>query len=906
MKKLLKKILIGGLIFICSTTNLLAIDPNGYSNGSKPANANASKIINYIQSKKQANTGTVFCIGEDTITYYESFFDEERDYYNLAFSQHLLSNLALSEQQKQVNPVNLQMKYEHNPSIYDNPVTKSGISGAWTNINVSWDSTKNKWKLVDPTSTILFEEPTDDKRGEWTIYLKGTDSTGKSVFDKETIGFAKFRVHKAPIPKFTFTDNGSTATLSDAGSYDIDYQYSKNSRRNVASDRQYSGIKEFYWSAKIGDSWIDLGTGASVTFNKSGQAVTDYKLTVEDYDGAFASISKSTLLLEKPLLDFEFKIGATNSIVSSYVYSGNVGHESLYINPLITWYDDGYRLDLYGTANGRGNRTAKFTFFRPAPATPKEESRTVNLSSITNESVIQSQTQSMLSSLTSGSNSILASEYTTLIRSNKIIAELYAANRYGLFNSIQKEIENIDIKINDVTENQAVCHISGTTCQLDITKDAVIQVKNANSKVKNNEIRMAIKIGSTEYPMSYTNNQYEVTIPQSVVEANSQPKAATHKYDTLSYTINVYSTRTNELLHQQAVIKNLHTPLDLKGYIKVNNSFKNNETTTEKIEVNAGEKVSYKATTNKYAKSVNLSILRADGSPIVTGDPSKYTNISLTQTTANNGFEWNVDVTLDSEDVSDEMAFKVVYEATSYNLRDKEYYTIEGQLLSYKLENFRVVNIRDIRLQNYYLENGKVVDKAIDVNGMGIDAHNFYPYPVSSLAKGYIFEFKIDSRNFNNDLDTIVITPSFYTMNSSVLYRDPDQKDAFWTDSNKNIYRVGEGGHSSYAKIVLTKDNRTKTTGNRATWRGKYYIPATTFLAQSGTDISVALANALSSDIIVNFNIEGYKNGVAKFNYNSLQWGKERSYEKVPYLIGDVIKYGEESNLSDLNVTRPR
>ena len=44
------------------------------------------------------------------------------------------------------------------------------------------------------------------------------------------------------------------------------------------------------------------------------------------------------------------------------------------------------------------------------------------------------------------------------------------------------------------------------------------------------------------------------------------------------------------------------------------------------------------------------------------------------------------------------------------------------------------------------------------------------------------------------------------------------------------------------------------------------------------------------------------KNGLLQFDYNAEQWGKERSSEKYPYLIGDVIKYSWDKNcLNDIN-----
>lgn len=846
MKKKIK-ILIITLCMALIVTNAFAIP-----NVSNPDNVTASQVNTYINKFLSNETSSIFCIGRDKIFYYESFSDDERDYFNLPFSERNLSNDVLSKNQKQINPVNLEMKYIHNPSIYDNAVAKSGLSDTWNDISVTWDAAKGKWQLVDPTNAILFEDSTDDKRGEWTIYLKGTDTTGKPIFDKESIGFAKFKVHKAPIPKFNFTESDTTATLTDAGSYDVDYQYSKNSKKNMASDREYSGIKEFYWSAKIGGNWYDLGTGPSVTFNKNSGLITDYKLTVEDYDGAFTSISKSSLLLEKPLVDFEFKVGGFSGITTSYSYKGNTGFEKLYVNPLITWNDEAYIPGIYTTS---GTRTDRWTALNTA------DTRVGNVLF---------------------STEILQSKFSSITKNAQIPVELEAKNKFDYFDTKTKTALVHTLQVQDLTGTEGYIHdpniCTVNPCGFMVGTQAIFIFNQKNTSVKNEELSVYVSssLGSAE--LIYKNNRFEGTVP--LLDDYNY-------WDKFSYNINVYSKRTGEFLNTQTGIAFIHTPLNLEGNINGKR---------EDIEINADEPFTIGASTTKYAKEVKAVLKNATTDATIR-------EINLTPNSDHTA--WSSTMTLDSHSITDETKIRVEFTATAYNDRDIERDSIDFKVIAYKLFNFRVVKVRDLKLENYYKNygSGKYDDKPMYVNQMAIDALSFQPYPISYLTKGYVFEFEIDSINFNSTNDTVVINPSLYSVVDSS--RDPQAKEGYWIDSNKKVWQIGTGGHSKYGTIVLTKDNRTITGTNRATWRGQYYIPGTTFLTNPGNSTTTAKLNDLKSDIIVHFNIDGLKSGTPKFNYNNRQWGLERTIDKFPYLIGDVIRYkGDASNLDDLQVNR--
>lgn len=817
-----------------------------------PNTVTSNDIINYINNVGSNKPKTAYCIDRDKIDYYMTFLDEERDYYNLAFPQHLTPNSSLPESNKQINPVNLKVKYEHNPNVYDNPVRVSSITGKWYDITVKWDAAQNKWTLVDPSKSILFTTPTDDKRGEWTISIKGTDTTGKPVFDKESVGTAKFRVHKAPIPMFNFIDQGTSATLTDAGSYDVDYQYSKPN----------NGIKNYYWSAKIGDNWVDLGTGKTVTFNKNGQTVSDYRLTVEDYDGAFASIAKSSLILDKPIADFEFRINGYTGDTIQYAYKGNVSNERIYVYPTISWNDEAYHPGIYNTS---GTRTEKWVSLNTL-----EERNNYDLFS----------------------NDILYKRFSENVKNNFIKVLLEIKNKYDLVHSTNKSLAIRNIELQDLTSTGYV----HANCGFEVGKTATIKIKVTNSSYLN-DLDFKVDIPS----LNISNMQLEPTASdKSILTAtipldsrNSYWNPKQYKFD---YSIKVYSkrTETSKVLHQVPGTALIHTPLDLDPFI---NDQKEN------IVINADENTKFSATTKEYAESVTVSV------PLTLTDPA--TNQKFMPNTAiplypkDNNTKWERVLTVDADSLTDEQNTTAKFDAISFNKRDTDTQYLNFKTVAYKLMNFRVVKVRDLKLEDYYKNygTGAYDDKAMFVNDMAIDALSFQPYPISYLTKGYVFEFEIDSINFNGENDTIVIQPSLYSITGS--NRDPQAKEGYWIDSNKKIWQIGTGGHRKYGTIVLTKNNRTITSPNRATWKGQYYIPGTTFLTNPGNSTATAKSNDLKSDIIVHFNIEGLKNSTPKFNYNRKQWGLERTTSKFPYEIGDVIRYkGDASNLDDLQVNR--
>lgn len=892
---------------------------SAYINQSAPTPGNEgntfNKLVNYIEKFKSMGTGTVFAIDRDIIHYHETFSDIERDYEGISLADKLLSNGSLSEDKKKNASIDVQIKYQHDPSVYRNSPDISSLSGNWYNAKLEFDRAANKWRIK---SDVLFTHPGDDKRGDWTITLRTRDVTTKPLFDKYAENTKTFTVHKPPVPMLELSQNNSTAILRDTGSYDVDGPH-KNRTPVGYNYNTDNGIKKREWAAKIGDKWVELTTanatftngGKTVTFNTGNQTVTDYRLTVWDYDDVSTSISKQSLVFERPAVDFNFEVAGSKA---TYVYQGNVNHEPVNISSLISANDDAYSAAAGYVTSGQWR--IEWDAFRK-DGTRVETNASIakpphNITNPANPNKVFANTNSQFSTL-------VANNWSSLTNRNspsnpKLEVELLFVNAYDLTGTSKQAADIKVVSANDATIIPQQQHENGSLQnEFLIGTDAIIQTNVFTDGVKGiNDEELKVVVHSSTLGI----NNLEMTKGSvgNYIMTKNIPNNVRSSFD---YYFEVYSRRSGTLLEKTPVYTALiHTPLGvsrdrLNVEIPLDNRTGRLNGSRTTPEITTDEKFKIDLETYEYAKTVS-AIFEYDVKDAVTGQLFKAgTKVPMNQISeTSSSKKWSRELIYPTEGVEgtgeSELATRIVFEAISENGRDVETDYLTFKLLSYKLENFRVVQIRDFQLTDFYKTTGtgQFKDVSMDVNKMGIDGLSFSPYPVSSLAKGYKFEFEIDSRNFNKDVDTIVITPGFYAING--LSRDPQEKLAYWIDSNKQVRKVGAGSHSKYNQIVLTKENRTITGSLTATWRGEYYIPGTTFLTNPGTTEATAKANALNSDIIVSFNIEGYKNGVPKFNYNVKQWGKERTVVKNPYLIGDVIRYGLKSNLDDLEVIRPR
>lgn len=251
-----------------------------------------------------------------------------------------------------------------------------------------------------------------------------------------------------------------------------------------------------------------------------------------------------------------------------------------------------------------------------------------------------------------------------------------------------------------------------------------------------------------------------------------------------------------------------------------------------------------------------------------------------------------------------------------------------------KLVNFKITDIRDPRWTSvFWYDNSyeRYKNFAYRVNVLPIDKDT-HPTLRNTLPKmGYSFYFDITSEYLYREGDRIEIKPTFYYLKGDQRIR----ADAYYNNKNNPLVQFGTTNDDSelymdttrygdvliggFNKLTLTKgvrivkgrewlgtggwkDEIQYRDGKIQWWYGKYYIPASTFFVKAG-DLPMPYNKLTGGDILVNFEIIGYKNGVETFsisqiyNYDSNRWNVEGGPKSLKYSIGDTIMYNAKYGL---------
>ncbi len=255
-----------------------------------------------------------------------------------------------------------------------------------------------------------------------------------------------------------------------------------------------------------------------------------------------------------------------------------------------------------------------------------------------------------------------------------------------------------------------------------------------------------------------------------------------------------------------------------------------------------------------------------------------------------------------------------------------------------KLLDFQVTDIRDPRWTSVFWDDNsyqKYKDVTYKANELPIDEASHPTLRNALPKKGYSFYFDITSEYLYRDADRIEIVPSYYYVddknnrvpvdlyynkenNPLIMYGSAEDDLKFNLDTEK-YGSVWIGGIS---KLTLTKgvrivkgrewkekggwkDEIQYTDGKIQWWYGKYLIPATSIFVKQG-DIPRPENIVQSDNVIINFQIVAYKNGIETlssdqiFTYIPNQWKHEGGPKNNNYKPGDVILYDNKySALSD-------
>lgn len=257
-----------------------------------------------------------------------------------------------------------------------------------------------------------------------------------------------------------------------------------------------------------------------------------------------------------------------------------------------------------------------------------------------------------------------------------------------------------------------------------------------------------------------------------------------------------------------------------------------------------------------------------------------------------------------------------------------------------KLRDFQITDIRDPRWKDVFWEDDYKTYKNVTykANQLPIDEESHPTIRNAIPKKGYAFYFDITSEYLYREKDRIEIRPTFYYLDGTNRIR----VDAYYNNNNspfiqfgtdlddsalyQNTQKYGNVLIGGYNKLTLTKgvrickgrewidgwkDEIQYTDGKIQWWYGKYYIPSSTIFVKAGD--KPRPENILTGgDILINFEIIGYKNGVETlslsqiFNYTLKQWGVEGGPKNSNYYKGDTIIYNGHRNYgvnSDKNIS---
>lgn len=256
-----------------------------------------------------------------------------------------------------------------------------------------------------------------------------------------------------------------------------------------------------------------------------------------------------------------------------------------------------------------------------------------------------------------------------------------------------------------------------------------------------------------------------------------------------------------------------------------------------------------------------------------------------------------------------------------------------------KLCDFQITDIRDPRWKDVFWEDDKYQNYrnfSYKAKDLPIDESTHPTLRNALPKKGYAFYFDITSEYLYREEDRIEIRPTFYYIDGIKRTR----VDAYYSNNNNPLIKFGTDLDDSkmylntdnygnvllggYNHLTLTKgvrivkgrewidgwkDEIQYSDGKIQWWYGKYFIPSSTFFVKVG-DTPRPENKLTGGDILINFEIIAYKNGIETFstsqifNYTSSQVGVEGGPKDSKYSKGDTIMYNGKYGIdSDKNIS---
>lgn len=235
------------------------------------ANDNTENILEYVLQKNrelQKSEIPVFIVG-DLLENEILFEDAEKDYQNISLQDKLKKNTEVEKELKLPKTGSLKISYEHDPSIFDNPVSKH------------YKGDENWHSIEDMKDPFVIERVEASMRGLWTISIIGSDNTKNAPFDKESDkDVVNVIFHQKPVAIMKYYPDTNYIYVTGEDSYDIDYMY----------QLERKGIIKYRWDFQTEDGlWQKLGSEdykVAIPRIYGGKNVIKYHLTVTDFHGA--------------------------------------------------------------------------------------------------------------------------------------------------------------------------------------------------------------------------------------------------------------------------------------------------------------------------------------------------------------------------------------------------------------------------------------------------------------------------------------------------------------------------------------------------------------------------------------------------------------------------------------------
>ncbi len=279
----MKKTLFTILLVFCLSISSFAMPLESQYDKSKDAK-NIENIVNFIlgvNQKKGDQEGLIYLVG-DTIDIQMLFEDIEKDYEGISLVDKLQKNEELDDEQKKPKAGTLQIKYAHDPSIFDNPDTKHAKGN-------------NIFRTItDMQDPYVIQKASTGMRGEWTVMIQGGDTTKNAPFDKMAEPKTRtYKIHEAPVAIINKLETATHILLTGADSYDRDF---RNSLPN-------NGIISYEWFYELSDGsfhkYPEEKQYISLPRIIDGKEVKAYTLSVTDCYGAKGSTNVTGVITPK-------------------------------------------------------------------------------------------------------------------------------------------------------------------------------------------------------------------------------------------------------------------------------------------------------------------------------------------------------------------------------------------------------------------------------------------------------------------------------------------------------------------------------------------------------------------------------------------------------------------------------